>query len=463
MALSGFVPQASGHPDCSIVLPQLDEDMTLARRDLIAGQKETDSQAITDAWAEFEHTVVCVDGVYRCLDSVIATVDADLTEPRSTTSTYINHIMSADAHPLAMALSALARCADKFPVLVAPGNSPPAVVAAAVLATTNALGDVMREIRTHSPEFVKPFVDCERMTASSWREHGFGSLEACDAHEFLGIPASTRNHLMTTIGARWAAVRGTDLAERGWHQVGTMPTGVRLGSAVRYVSNKQARAPLMMYEQLLVREVNSLFDKNLYMRLRAQLHDMPNAQLPSDSRIPLLAIMYSMRIQTENADADVLAAFEDGAVNSGMLTGKVKELRDGLVSTRWERAGCRACRITHFLGRSAIWYGLATRLQLGDTTALDHQAVGWSEAKRSLYYIMRTLVSMRTREQDLKLATRVLWWTRYAHRGRADENDYWLYRFDLNRLTDDMRAFTVTNGFWGSGPTWTFTPDKMNA
>ena len=455
-----YVPTDKGHPACSIVLASVDDSIGKARLQLASALGETDASALADAWRRYDACVVEADAVYRCLDAIAAALEADLAPARDTTSGYINHVLGVKDHALTLALSSLAQCGAPLCVLAAPQRNSLSVVAEAARSVAAALADVMREVRAHGPQFVKPFSASERVCAQSWRDHGFQTAASYDAQPVGRIPPSTERHLIETVGMRWITHRGSCLMTVGWRNLNARPVGVRLGMAARYTGANQNLTAVMLFEQVLIAAHRSLFDDQLYHRLTVQLNDMPNAQLPADAQVPLVAIMYSVRTHTADSESDLTAVF-DGVPSTDALRRAVDvrlNALGGRVSTD-EECQCVVPSINFFLGLSVVWYAMAEKMTL-DADTMDRASHGWSEERRSLYFILRALVDMRGNKQELKLIVRVLWWMRYARRGNASERAFWTWTIDRARMMRDLAALSGSNTFFG-GATWSFSPEKM--
>lgn len=462
---SHFVPVPSGRGDCSIVLPTVDKQLYVQRTLLSSALASGDSTAITDGFVAYEATVVEANAVYLCLDAVQSQLTADLGPPSATVCEYISHLLDTRDHPLATAFSLLGSCEPYLGKLVGVRREAPIEFTNAMTKLADALEQLRAQIHKQANEFVKPFLTCDRMSSPGWRTHGFQLAAGFDTHHVGQIPASTQNYLAESSGH--APTRGSAMMRLGWDYLNTLPVGVRLGMVARYCGAGGMMAGLFLYEQLLIKERLSLLDQRLCRRLRVLCHDKPNAQLPTDMRIPLVAIMYSVVQQSGlpcTSEIDLQRVINSERSAPALRTAVQRwlgQLVPNACVTADETTWSLVPHTNTFLGLSRVWTALVGQITL-DTEDLDVRCASSTENQRSLYLIIRTLYAVRSNGPALNMLARVLWWSRYVRRGRANEQEFWYWEPDHGRILDDLAAFSVSGSLFG-GRTWNFNSDSVSA
>lgn len=456
---SSFVPTASGHANCSLVLPPVDEIITASRRELNHALADGSTDGIVRAFTNHEATVVEADAVYRALDSVHTNVSADLGLCTAVISNYLGSLLDGREHELAITLDALGKCESRLAMFCGSNAPLPLNFTNEVAQLATAMENLMKVFSNLAPECVKPLLDSQHMTSLAWRVHGFQTPVALGAHSIGQIPASAQNHLVDASGV--LVRRGSAMVQAAWEHLNTKPTGVRLGMAIRYSSMSALMSPLLLCEQLLVPESHSLLDSRLYRRFHVLLYDKPNAGLPIDKRIPLLAIMYSA-LQPITYEVAVKQAIHKE--RSAAALNKIVELwlADTTAAVGTSPESDTVPHVNKFCAMAQMWCSLVREINPPNFEDLDQQCLSWPPNRSSLYMIVRALYSLRDSPRQLVLLSRVFWWARYAKRGTVDESRFYDWQCMASRVWDDLHAFVISTSLF-SGSTWSFVPHAVSS
>lgn len=461
---SAYVPAERGHSSTELILCSVDDALHDARRRLSQAFRDQSGnpQVIEQAWTQHDQIVIERNATYLCLGRINETLSQDIAPLIVLISEYIAQLINTSDTPIAVAFARIGNCEQQVSTVVQPARHEYAVFHASLTAVSEATIALMAQLHRQAAEFVKPALESQRMSADAWRSYGMKSAAALLAHRTGEITPGAQDRLIDLIAPTLHDHRGSAVMKAGWDHLGETPTGVRLGMLLRYMSLDQMLAPSFIYEQLMLPASHSLLDQSIHRRLNCILYEKPNAQTPVVSRLPLLLIAYSVRAHRPGAEADIQAAVRVSAspeqLRACLLT-RLDRMRATGLQTEDEHTDGRLRHVNTFLGMSSVWYELAQCMDAQKLAAQEQSLASSSESHRSLYFAIRALVQMRDeqKEQQMMIATRVLWWSRYARKGNANEKEWWRWTPNRDRMLGDLNAFVVEGG-WMGARRWTFLP-----
>lgn len=461
---TAYVPVERGHPSTGLVLCSVDDALYAARQRLSEAFRDQSGnpQILEQEWAHHDQIVLERNAAYLCLGRINETLSQDIAPLIVVISEYISQLMNTADTPIAVAFARIGNCEQQLATIVQPARHDYTVFHTSLLALSEAMISLMAQLHRQAAEFIKPALESQRLSADAWRSHGMKSAAALLAHRTGEITPGAQDRLVELISPAQHDYRGSAVMKAGWDHIGETPTGVRLGMLLRYMSLDQLLAPSFIYEQLMLPASHSLLDLAIHRRLNILLYDKPNAQTPAVSRVPLLMIAYSVRAHRPGAEADIQTAVRVNASAEQLracVVSRLDRMRSLGLQTGDEHADWRLHHINTFLGMSSVWYELAQCIDTQKLVAQEQALAGQSESHQSLYFAIRALVQMRDeqKEQQMMIATRVLWWSRYARKANANEKEWWRWTVNRERMLSDLGAFVVEGG-WMGARRWTFLP-----
>lgn len=458
---SRYVPRPSEtHYTCQ--LPSVDNLHLVGREQFALAIRTAGADKLNHAWTTYDRLAADAKLVHHCMDAVVSAIRRDIDSARPVLSDFVQRLLNESQNELTVACSSLGKCEPQFAELVAPTNTTTcAAKIAALKKICDAMAEVARTTRVASQHLTIAITESTTETASGLREHGFKTQAALSVHQCGAIPIPLRDYLVVTAGRKWPVPRDCAMLEAAWQDLNRSPIGVRLGFMARYSCPQQPHDGILLLEQMLIEPRFSLFDESTHHRLSCMLLDQPSASLPDTKRpVPLLALIYSLRVHRPGAEDDLTRAIVTDKSHADMMEvvkRRLANLMTGLVPDD-EKNDQTVPHVNTFLGLASVLYHLSREIPTIDDSQTP--SGGWTEAQRSLWMAMRCL--QQTKEAALPIACRLLFWLRYVDRPQGvSPGEFWRRSLNVARFLGDLSAFSTGGSIW-SASKWKFDVTDMN-
>lgn len=459
--MTSFVPPVSGHCDSTLVLPTVDARLMAARTAFMTAVRTgATADHITACTTQYDECVREAATVYRVLGAVNEAGMAALGGVCIAMSEYTHRVLNDHDSALSLAVARIGQLESVLPRLCSAARLAPADILSATTATVDALVAFRACAFQIGRELANCAHNCAHPLADAWRLHAFPTAEKLAEHVPFSLPMSMRRRMVELTDYHPARFADSACAEAGWKHLATTPVGVRLGALARYGVPDHA-GHLLLLEQLLLDQRVSLLTEPTHTRLRMALDTQPNASMPSDQRVPLLALLYAQCSRQPGSEQDLAAAVD--AFSSEQLCDAVRRRVDQFDAGLCTRAEQRAGPLHHingFFALAAVLFFIARRIS-ADALPSAEASCALSPGRRQFCAIMRCLIEMSADERRMGMAAQLLFWVRYAERGDADADRFWNYSLRRGRLLHDVGAFVGTTGLW-KGTSWTLNLSMLS-
>ena len=454
---SRFVPHPAVKQGQLLVLS---EAVLAARNALVVAQHSGNPDKIAAAWKEHDRVVVEAALVGRSMNEIQVALAAAVEAARTRLSSHLARQLIDGTSELLRAMAACAATETSMSVLflaISQGQSITRELTEHV-SSISAAYDTLLIVFRGLGEKVRAATAIENgETSKAWTQHGFRSASTLMAHEQGQIPESTRRYLTELTVPMLDA--GCVLNEQAWRALNATPLGTRVGFLIRYAcAESKPLDAIVLFEQLLLHSKRSLLTDDVHRSLRRAVQQKPNSGLPTDARVPILALMMSHRNEGTLIGHAAVPRIIDAVDSVQLLSHVTAQLRvfsKGL-STEAERCAGRVPSINTFFSLSRVFYCLVDKLN-----AIPSEAVRADQPltdRQRTFTAMTTLLWLAPRDGSREMLARLFLWWRYAARpDNVPSEHFWKWVPRTELLLGDLRAFVANHPLFSSR-WWTFDP-----